>query len=533
MKKVDEAREILISLGVGESDINKIAALSFLALCGIKKDDDWNKAKRQSVTLTKDIIHFVNKEYDQTYKPNTRESFRNEALRLFLNNHIVDLNPDNPNLPPQSKNTHYSITTDVEQVLKHYKTSKWAYVSKSFVENLRIPLINRLQIENYKSVETIDIELSRFNVLIGANGSGKSNIIEALAMMSASLANDLDLEGIMNKGVRLAKPNLTFSSFVGKKTRHEVSINLGFQKNGKDKVIKSKLISTDDNDIYAKWIDSESGKMDFQGLIDKVLSINDKGLSNKILEVIKDVKSKDNLITNEAIRDPLVKEKLAEFLIYNLTTQALRGLSTESKKQPLGINGEGLDVLLNNFSKTEFRLLEEYNTLFDWLDKIKIDKQDELKNAGFKLGKSNSKLYFTDKYMLKKNNLFSAENANEGILHVLFYLSLFISKKTPFFFAIDNIETALNPKLCRFLVKNLIDLAKKRDKQVIITTHNPAILDGLNLTDNDQRLFEVYRTEDGSTKTRRIKFKDDLSDKKYKISTMWLNGLLGATPKNF
>ena len=33
--------------------------------------------------------------------------------------------------------------------------------------------------------------------------------------------------------------------------------------------------------------------------------------------------------------------------------------------------------------------------------------------------------------MQKKNNLFSAENANEGALELLFYLALFISKKTP------------------------------------------------------------------------------------------------------
>ncbi|MNR00124.1 hypothetical protein D3C85_1158850 [compost metagenome] len=152
---------------------------------------------------------------------------------------------------------------------------------------------------------------------------------------------------------------------------------------------------------------------------------------------------------------------------------------------------------------------------------------------GLKPGRSSSTLYFKDKFMLKSNNTFSAENSNEGILHVLFYLSLFISKKTPKFFAIDNIETALNPRLCQVLVAELVNLAKQSEKQVLITTHSPAILDGLNLFDDDQRLFVVSRTSDGKTRTRRIKFKDETGSKEFKLSQMWLNGTLGALPKNF
>jgi len=135
--------------------------------------------------------------------------------------------------------------------------------------------------------------------------------------------------------------------------------------------------------------------------------------------------------------------------------------------------------------------------------------------------------------MSKQNNTLSAENSNEGVLHVLFYLALFISSKTPRFFGIDNIETALNPRLCQVLTTELVKLSKETKKQVLITTHNPAVLDGLNLLDDDQRLFEVYRDTLGHTRTRRKKFKADLSDKKYKLSDMWLRGLLGAVPENF
>jgi predicted ATPase len=131
------------------------------------------------------------------------------------------------------------------------------------------------------------------------------------------------------------------------------------------------------------------------------------------------------------------------------------------------------------------------------------------------------------------NNLFSAENANEGILHILFYLALFISEKTPPIFGIDNIETALNPQLCRGLTKQLAALAKVHEKQALVTTHNPAILDGLDLHDDDQRLFVVYRDDDGHTVTRRIKIKPQVGGESLKLSELWMRGHLGGLPRAF
>ncbi len=137
--------------------------------------------------------------------------------------------------------------------------------------------------------------------------------------------------------------------------------------------------------------------------------------------------------------------------------------------------------------------------------------------------------------MRKRANIFSAENANEGILHALFYLTLFISDRTPAIFGIDNIETALNPRLCRNLVKQLGELAKVHDKQALITTHNPAALDGLDLHDDDQRLFVVARNDAGQTVANRIKLKPETKGKESRLmlSEMWMRGQLGGIPLEF
>jgi len=131
--------------------------------------------------------------------------------------------------------------------------------------------------------------------------------------------------------------------------------------------------------------------------------------------------------------------------------------------------------------------------------------------------------------------LFSIKEAQMKVfLFLFFYFTLFISSYTPKYFAIDNIEASLNPKLCTRLIKELAELAKKHDKQVIFTTHNPAILDGLNLNDDDQRLFVIHRNKSGYTKAKRVFKPEPLEgEEPIKLSEAFMRGYIGALPKNF
>jgi hypothetical protein len=53
-----------------------------------------------------------------------------------------------------------------------------------------VPKINRVEIENYKSIERVDFEARRVNVFIGGPNAGKSNIMEALGMVSVGTGSD-------------------------------------------------------------------------------------------------------------------------------------------------------------------------------------------------------------------------------------------------------------------------------------------------------------------------------------------------------
>jgi AAA15 family ATPase/GTPase len=403
-------------------------------------------------------------------------------------------------------------------------------------------MIEEIEIKNFKSIIQDKISLGKINVFIGENGCGKTNILEAVATLSASKGNNLNINGLSSKGIRVTKPKLTMSSFIGIRKKENIEISVKYF-NDKE-IEKCVIYPIKPDDIYSEWRDMLAVN---EADIDEFISSSiyeKKLLDNALKDYNKDFigsieKEKILKFIKKVAKDTILKELnetndfLTKFLIYNLNTHSLRGIINNSKEIPLGINGEGLDVLLHDFSKDEWNEIKKFNYLISWLDEIIIDETDALKYKGHKLGRSSSYLYFKDKFMKKKNNIFATENSNEGVLNVLFYLALFISHKTPDFFAIDNIDNSLNPHLCQHLMAEICELSKNQNKQVLITTHNPSILDGLNLFDDEIRLFEVKRLDDGSTKTRRIKFKPEMQNDQFKLSELWSRGFLGAISQNF
>ena len=81
---------------------------------------------------------------------------------------------------------------------------------------------------------------------------------------------------------------------------------------------------------------------------------------------------------------------------------------------------------------------------------------------------------------------------------------------------------------------------KKPNKQVFLTTHNPITLDGIDLFNDEHRLFVVERDKEGLTKVRRIAppsgmTKQQWDDEYYgmKLSEIWLSGAIGGIPYGF
>jgi len=222
-------------------------------------------------------------------------------------------------------------------------------------------MLKKLQVQNFKSIWSDTVELGQLNVFIGENGAGKSNLLEALAVMSAAKQERLDIEGLYSKGVRVAKPALTCSSFHGKNPKPQIEISLAFQREKQLMTIKSVLETDKTDEAVVKWKDSfeqKAQEQEQQDILKHVLNLSATEDKLKLMKALSEQKRTEK----SALYHPI-----QNYLIYNLDTKALRGLSSESKKVPLGINGEGLDILLANFSEPEFAQLQEYAYFVNWL----------------------------------------------------------------------------------------------------------------------------------------------------------------------
>ena len=85
-------------------------------------------------------------------------------------------------------------------------------------------MIRSVLIRSFKSLLEVDIELGRINVFVGANGSGKSNILEAIGVIGAAANGRVDDEALLRRGVRPGVPSLYKSSFAGVKMRGSIRL---------------------------------------------------------------------------------------------------------------------------------------------------------------------------------------------------------------------------------------------------------------------------------------------------------------------
>jgi hypothetical protein len=137
---------------------------------------------------------------------------------------------------------------------------------------------------------------------------------------------------------------------------------------------------------------------------------------------------------------------------------------------------------------------------------------------------------FQDRY-LKDTALFTGYDASEGALYVLFMLCVAMHPDAPKMFGIDSFDHAMNPRLARRITQVFSRLILENGKTVFMTTHNPLVLDGLDLTDERIRLFVTDRDENGHIILNRIQVSEELIGTGQSLSRLWINGYLGGVPE--
>lgn len=121
---LDEAYQILISLGLPRAQHNERSALSLLALLDLTPNKKWAKAENPLVGITP-IMDWSREHYGKEYAPNTRETFRRQTMHQFVDAGIATYNPDKPDRPVNSPKAVYQIAPAMLMLLRSFGTKMW------------------------------------------------------------------------------------------------------------------------------------------------------------------------------------------------------------------------------------------------------------------------------------------------------------------------------------------------------------------------------------------------------------------------
>lgn len=394
-------------------------------------------------------------------------------------------------------------------------------------------MVKKFAVQGFKSLEDVELELGNLNVLVGANGSGKSNLLEAIGVLSAAADGKVTDQTLMNRGVRPGVPKLYKSAFPSSKIGHHISFGASSERAEYHVSLHNPL-----RDPSPAWrYKTELLKLDGKKIVGRgpatQLKLDpENGLA--ALEIVKMGRT-----------DPAASllRTLQSYVIFTPTTSVLRGVAPESQPlQPLGLSGGRLPDAVEDFLRAAETdeyirgVSDDVHDLIDWMKDFTSSQAGSLPLSPA-ASASPQVIRFTDRYMTKGRNVLSGFDASEGALYVLFLAVLAAHPKAPTFCAVDNVDHGLNPRLATSLMRSFskwIVSDGVYPKQILLTCHNPAVLDGLPLQDDRVRLFAVDRDNHGRTVVKRILLNDRLlkisADKGWPLSRMWMNGLIGGMP---
>ena len=394
-------------------------------------------------------------------------------------------------------------------------------------------MITKVSINSFKSLEDVEIELGNLNVFVGANGAGKSNLLEAIGVLSAAADGKVTDQTLLQRGVRPGVPKLYKSAFPStEKTQsshiyfsgssaeahYDVSLNNPMQDPSPAWKFKTELF--------------ERGKVKLVGRGQN--SPNNPNTENG-LAALKTVELKEN--------DPALAlmRRLQGYVIFSPTTPVLRGVAPETQpRQPLGLSGGRLpeavhELLVGRLHNEPAKIVcADVLELISWAKGYGSTPATDLPLSPA-ASSSPTVIKFVDRYMKKGRNILSGYDASEGALFMLFLAVLAVHPKAPSFCAVDNADHGLNPGLATALMNKFASwvLSSKIERQILMTSHNPAVLDGLPLQDDRVRLFTVDRDNLGKTVVKRVVVDEKLrgmAAKGWTLSRLWMNKLIGGMP---
>lgn len=396
--------------------------------------------------------------------------------------------------------------------------------------------LEKIEVSNFKCFKHIKVNLENFNVIIGKNASGKSNIINIIKFIKDMLINGIDEAIDLQGGI-----NYLYNSSIRANEKIEIKFDMNtyddetfrrvelFYKNRKEIIMLEKYKVT----LSIRPNKQGSGYKIIENRVKLYYNIlelkNNKKLNSKTEngKKLNDYKKKNTIIQECFEEDGKIKQKfsssisdeikeklkihdemfISRFLmngdenlllvnyipifyffkltggekikIYDFNPKNLKSASIINKQNILEEDGSNIANVLQRILKNtdeKKKLLLILRKLMPFIEDISTEKSFN-KSMYFKVKENN------------KNDLPSLLLSDGTVNIIAIIIALYFERNNDIVI-IEEPEKNIHPKLANQLVTLMKDIGDK--KQIIITTHNTQVLSSVELKD----VIYVYRNKD-------------------------------------
>lgn len=391
-------------------------------------------------------------------------------------------------------------------------------------------MIRSFTIENFKSFKNAELKLAPLTVLIGANAAGKSNALEAIRFLSwmaqGSKLSALQFEINQNNAAIRGQLRDVFN-------KKETPLMLGCQmfekafglvwdlkinlelRGGKELHISKESITSNQDqllyettgptlnqatDITVSYKKFKQGKWPLTVCSDQLPIFTQMSMFGKIKSDYKEAAQKIERITR------LTESKLKRILFLDPSPSAMRGYSFVTDSQLQG-NGSNISAVLYNLinSKESPLLNQEGSQKQEILEFIKSLPEQDISDIEFiKTPREEVMVTLTETFGDQKRRM-DAGILSDGTLRVLAIAAALLSAEENSIVIIEEIDNGVHPSRAKQLLNQINRIALLRRLQIVLSTHNPALMDALP----DEVIPDVvfcYRDKvDGSSKLISLK----------------------------
>lgn len=347
-------------------------------------------------------------------------------------------------------------------------------------------MLTSANISHYKSVSEAKLTFGKENVIVGPNGVGKSNIVDALYFLRDAAREDLDYAVTKRHGIESIKQwsrtrpynislDLKFSSKIGYgyysvvissargnfKIEEESGEWTGIMSMfGEKESVKytRKFKRTNENKIKLTTDFSKFPIPDELPVSSSELFLSQLGIKSSSIS---------SLFFNE------LSQELTSFAAYAIYPNTIRTPQSVSNEEMLSDSGSNLASIIKRMTMTARRrnresLVDSLKAVLPIVDNIEIHSA-----GGFYVPILRVKEPNGDSHDLNMSQI------SDGTLRMLGLLTSFYQPNAPLKIALEEPEQMIHPGLLPVLVDAARDYShsSERDNQLFLTTHSPHLLD--------------------------------------------------------